>query len=961
MPTLELAQWNERLSRHYADLHQLRQSKGGLPLFVLEHGLSQTEVQDLSGGIRAQIQGYWPNSIHALAWIVYAAELGYRYSGDEYWQTFEAETPGWRTWGSRNLIRAWFRRFYREYGGAVPTGAWAVHFSIICWPITHAILPRDLQQQLAKILFDLRYSFSKDLLESPSQLGEAIASRAWSGTARFQNFAQETVLVGQIAGALLRSNVGEDTLIHRATLLRIVQDLERERLGREWLKDARHFAEERARIRGLSAGRPKDPAQLRSEEARAEVDQLGIEPRVILRPRDTSGLEWEVSLEIPDLSHLLQRFPSAHDVLTGSRCVVAGAASRPLARGRLLHGSQRVLLSRWPRSDEMLLQFEQTDPQLQFLLRTDCLLRPGPTWLLKIAADGFAYEMRGRRVRAGGRYILIGNDPEFARSPYVRPINLRCSGVFGGLMELPADLTPAWEAELQRLGLIQAKLIEVWPAGLGAAIWDGDGYGEWLASEQPCLAIRCDHAIGWLNVSIDEDTSLEIVDARAGDPIFVELPVLAVGLYKVTFSKRAGPYAPLEAIGDLDVLMRIRDARPWAPGISPHGPIAVDVEPPTPTLEELWEGRVEIAVRGPVGRPVKCKLSLFNTVGGPPTLTQVLPPLSLPLYPDQWIRQFDNHIQRSKACQRSYDDAKRAEIEFSIDEFGGFTLKCEREFTPVRWAIRRVRDMPVARLYEDVGTEEPTTVKRIPFEQPVEMEHLDLKTDYSIPPTGGLYVAEHGEFSAGIVIGPSVHTFADFRLTPRIGGWDRSAASLQRLIECSSVWYTARLPGDIFSARHRRIVLRALTSHLSQIIADRGWADAESAASADRFEAIVNLSRAISRNPRAADAGHALLAEIPHFASMAKDARVERFATLTTRFFELATTESKWISELALRIASYPMTVKAWAGDRLTEGLAALLERPTVMRAARFLVISTDRHFNSSLSGDELYASWSWK
>ena len=122
--------------------------------------------------------------------------------------------------------------FEREYGGARPSGAWAEHFSIICWPITHAILPRDLQYQLARILYDLRNSFSAELFESPPKLGEFIAARSWYGNSRFQNLTQETHLVGQIAAALLlEGQRGTSSLLHAAALQRIGADLERQRRG----------------------------------------------------------------------------------------------------------------------------------------------------------------------------------------------------------------------------------------------------------------------------------------------------------------------------------------------------------------------------------------------------------------------------------------------------------------------------------------------------------------------------------------------------------------------------------------------------------------------------------------------------------------------------------------------------------------------------------------------------------
>jgi hypothetical protein len=129
---------------------------------MLEHGLTPQELVGLSDAIRAHILTSSPLREHELPWMVYAAELGYRYSGDEYWQTFEKETPGWIRHAKRDWIRDCFATF-KHRRGAVPSGPWAQHFSIICWPLTHAILPRDLQVQLARLLYDLRFQFTRDL------------------------------------------------------------------------------------------------------------------------------------------------------------------------------------------------------------------------------------------------------------------------------------------------------------------------------------------------------------------------------------------------------------------------------------------------------------------------------------------------------------------------------------------------------------------------------------------------------------------------------------------------------------------------------------------------------------------------------------------------------------------------------------------------------------------------------
>ena len=121
--TTELEAWQARLSLHFATLRDSRRARGiAEPLFALEHGLAQTEVSALEGAVRTHIASRAPSRDHWLVWVVYSAELGYRYSGDEYWQTFEQETPGWIFNGDRYRIREFYRRFEREFGGAVPSG-----------------------------------------------------------------------------------------------------------------------------------------------------------------------------------------------------------------------------------------------------------------------------------------------------------------------------------------------------------------------------------------------------------------------------------------------------------------------------------------------------------------------------------------------------------------------------------------------------------------------------------------------------------------------------------------------------------------------------------------------------------------------------------------------------------------------------------------------------------------------
>jgi hypothetical protein len=316
--------WHEKLDAHFRTLSQERIKGEGWPTYCLEHGLSPQEIKDLKQTIQAEIKNGVLSDTYWLPWIIYAAEVGYEYEGYEYWQSFE-KTPGWAQHGDRHKIREMFCRFAQKFGGAKPSGVWAGHFTIICWPITHAILPKDLQRQLAKVLYDLRYSFNDSLLRSPDRLGEQIAQRSAYGTTRFQQFSQNTSLVGQIATALLFYEAERArTLLLHSTLQRITKDLEKEQRSREWLRDARSRAQ-RVHLNGLSRGStPQRTYPVSPQEARTELAELAIEPRVILRPESPST--WKVLLEVPDFAPLLGRFPKLRSVLANSRCKVKGSS-----------------------------------------------------------------------------------------------------------------------------------------------------------------------------------------------------------------------------------------------------------------------------------------------------------------------------------------------------------------------------------------------------------------------------------------------------------------------------------------------------------------------------------------------------------------------------------------------------------------------------------------------------------
>jgi hypothetical protein len=68
---------------------------------------------------------------------------------------------------------------------------------------------------------------------------------------------------------------------------------------------------------------------------------------------------------------------------------------------------------------------------------------------------------------------------------------------------------------------------------------------------------------------------------------------------------------------------------------------------------------------------------------------------------------------------------------------------------------------------------------------------------------------------------------------------------------------------------------------------------------------------------------------------------------------------STWLAEFALRMASDPVTLSAWAGEHVDASVKKLIDVPTLARAARYLVLAVDQQ-KKSLAAREVYAGWGW-
>ena len=560
----------DRLHAHFRSLAGARE-RSGFPIFALEHGLSPEELKRINDLLRARLRARLPLAPHWLLWVVYASEAGYGYTGDEYWPSFEKQTPNWQ-FHDRPKIKTWFARFQESYGGVEPTGPWAEHFSIIAWPITHALLPRYLQRQFAKLLYDLRFRLASGSSFDTGLIGRLLAGHAFHAPTRFQQFLQQEELTGQIVVALLRrETAGATELIHTPTLKRIVADLEQVRSSREWLKETRSVVSDRFTGIGRGTGRI-------SPGTRTGTDGpvLGDASRFVIRPdlflRHTRAGNWSVLLQLKSLRPVAAESAELRLFLDGTRCRLNGASDwKPT--GWLLSGDRKGALQRWPDGGTPLVQFERSNPLMDHLLESEFRLAPGPVWLFRIGIDGVAHHIASRTVRPAHDYIVVtaGLIPQELQGS--SPCTLDCIGVRGLRLAVPARVSTEATARFSELGLDVARTVQVWPAGLPGRGWDGEGCTEWLTTESPCFGIASDHPVDALSFRLNGEPEQILPTNPRGGATFVRLPPLSAGIHMLT----------VEAHRSLDldqtvstppakgfVRLAVREPEPWIPGVASH-------------------------------------------------------------------------------------------------------------------------------------------------------------------------------------------------------------------------------------------------------------------------------------------------------------------------------------------------------------------------------------------------------
>ena len=920
---------------HFAAL-KARRDRSGLPIFALEHGLADDSIGEITVQLRQRLIRGERLAPHWLIWTIYAAERGYTYEGGEYWQSFEEATPGWDI-GYRYRVSDWFKKFQRSYNGVVPSGPWADHFSIIAWPITHAVLPRFLQWQFARTLYDLRHRLARLDVIDPGTIGSLIASNVYHASTRLEQFLQQEELVGRLVLALLHQDQieGEEPLLP-ATLERIVGDLEQVRDARAWITEASRVVSDRFKGLGSGTGSLQPPGTGRTSEHSSLEARPDIRPDLRLHYKGQGS--WDLQIDIPSFKDLGTLNSDVRQFLKHTRCTVNGSAGKK-PPAWLLSGRRQAVLRSWPDPDRPMVEFEMINGTVDHLLSSECRMSPGPVWLFRVGKDGLAREIAGRTVRPGQYYVIVSKEHLEDPLHLHQPCSVNCADIHAFHLRIPETISDALAQQLKAWKLEVARTIRVWPAGLPGRSWDGEGRGEWLTTEKPCLGIAPGHKVEAFQISLDGSEALTVRAGEPGEPTFIQLPELTAGRHLLKVSAKTQSHSEAELASHEGYLeLRVREPGTWVSGTSLHAGLVVTRSPHDATLDTFWQNEFDLSIVGPKGRQVTPYVSLHNAAEEEIFTRQVCSSLNLPATPDIWKKRFKDFLRREK-CEWRYLEAASGILSLDGGELGRYDVRFEREAKPVRWVLRNQGDGVFIRLVDETSPE--GTAPDCQFygmERPRDMRQIDPEKalrGFKIDPPGGLFAARTGRFRDYIAVstGLSDSHLAGLGVRPSHGHISGDPQAIINLLRILRYWNNARVAGDLGSF-HRWQVINTLMQGIVGIVAGWDWARAE-------FQIIGanNPKDALSRLQSLVNHKSGFASVIVRDAATITGGRKQLIAWFTDLAKRYRIASEAELCQFVLDFASRPHALPTLYLEGLADHIRRAKASQTLVRAARLTTL----------------------
>ena len=1006
-----LSEWQTKLESNFADLIR-RKSEASpnvkLPVYALEHGLDDAERIELLKTLqntfkRRGIESNGP----PLPWVVHASEVGLRFDGSQYWPIFEADFPDWQE-SHRDNLATLFLHFNNEYGGARPVqGPWSNHFTRICLPITHSILPRLYQEKLSACLAPLMKGSQpiKSLLDDTELLqGLMAVGKRLHATDRFNDFLDGNILIAEI----VRSFFGDDERsmqIEDAAFERVVSHLE-ETFEQTDRRKARGSFSDAIRIkRSVETLYPAkdDPipsAGLNGEYLVQKAKALA-ELAITVELRNSPG-GWAAEVTVPCLEAWFSQLAGADEILNRAMLRVHGSENRSRRLRSIQRGSQTFPLQTWPEQDQPLCVVEPPpglDPDdIRYIDRFLEFLSPdlGDLPLVfQVTSDrSRANLVPSKKIRPGETYIIIGTDDladaEFLTSNQDQEM-INVSGIGTAWLNIPENLSEIESDALRESGLKLGRSVMIGPVGMMGLSQNELTFG-WLVGQSLTIGFKADFPLDAVRIwELGHPESVTVINVNSQNLVLMEVPTESRGVFVYGFAM-VGNGEELEN-GVLGVLVRdpiISDT--WLD--SPRHALHVILEPAQFNhdgikLEDLWESRILIEIRGVAEIPLDCKVRFLDNYNQPVGTEVPIKTISqTPVHPEEWNMAFKQEVRLNADAIRWYGESESIELIIEGGERGQYKKVFPRRNMLIKWKHEVVKDSGHLIYLEGDPDTAGLRVNRTDFKSPFELVPVEPNTLFQglIPAAPGLYQAKWGDDeSSAIVVPPSNKMDYGYLSSTDLIGTDHNNWS--QIFDIVQGWVLAPSNGDADLDRYRGKMLEYANTNITSTLLDTDWTSTESklrdkgkSLTAQDAEWILFLNLGVPVEIfRAASSSyeHPSVLKIQNFLAAVSGKKILSGKLLKSLediwkyrpYFDEDQTVRKIVAEFALRLANAPETLLTWSRGNYREAISQIGEYPKLLRSARLFCLLCNVHVwrdanRNIVEADrpnlELYKRWEW-
>ena len=951
----DVKKWQEKLTDKFTTLSENRRKIKDARVFAIEHELREEEIKDLFTCVnkclyeKLEIKKYW------LLLVVVATEVGYSFRGDEYWQTFEKKVPNWKN-SDRKYLRNCFEEFKEKYLGVVPSGKWAESFTIIAWPVTHAILPLDIQRHFLESLYKLRFSLRSEHFENKELLAYEIESQSINLTSRFKNFLGNKLLAWQFFSAL-QTGRSDGLKLSQLTFNRIVSDLEKEESSREQLKDIRHKIHQISNRTTSTGG-----GRVSGDEM---THRYNFHPHINLKLSDNE--KYDLYIRTPKLSSYFTTCPDLKNDFLRYRFRFQDESNSYYLSSNLLD-SRNFKLKKWPKIGASLLKPIDCDNlKVKELYKKVKIKTKGTAYLFKLQKNGMGTHLVTGVLNPGYSYILVSENIKPLLGKGV-PVNFNFEGAQGIKFKVTeAGEIPFSDKELKDLNLCNVSCIDVWPAGIAPSQWDGGDFIEWLSTDTPILAIRASDKVNKVTINLQQKELT--VPLEDNEIKFIELPNLCSGTYSIHFCSHS-------KVPELDkvcfkINIVIRDPYIWERGSSPCYPLMISLDPLHPNYEDLINSNINIEVDGPYELKIDATIEFYQKHEKKKPLLEKSFPVTLPLNSSKWDSLFTQYIKEKNQLEK-IDEAHSCKLNFKAKEFGTSSIYLEREQSVLRWCLQKSKRKIQLKLIDDTDSCDESRVLYYPLKTPdtsINLDFYDTLKGIDIKNKTGLFFAEaNGNKSTVIANGikRKVHSFKDFFTShENIKIKNYNIQQLPEIIELLRLWHSSSITGLL--ELDKQNVISELTKSFFSTIGGESWRLIESKSKKENTYPPLEMFKELKLEKWKCKGIASYIRNTFEQELMNKKTpqRVCWFAIALDRFHMISKSQMEFdhlysLSELCLQLASHSDNIFIRNGQ-IENALNVFYKRPAIPLLARYLVFSINSLDNVKYSHiNNFYFSWRW-